>query len=74
MKDGILIRRNILGSRITIDNLLGQLRLKGAYNFSYKPASLPIILVYDGKAYEKNLQKADLSKGMLANKIMLENL
>lgn len=34
MKDGILIRQNMLGRRITSDNLLGQLRLKGAHNLS----------------------------------------
>ena len=34
MKDGILLRENMLDCRVTIDNLLGQLRLKGAHNLS----------------------------------------
>lgn len=34
MKDGILLKQNILGCRVSLDNLLGQLRLKGAYNLS----------------------------------------
>lgn len=34
MKDGIILRRNMLDCRVTLDNLLGQLRLKGAHNLS----------------------------------------
>lgn len=34
MKDGILLRQNILDCHVTLDNLLGQLRLKGAHNLS----------------------------------------
>lgn len=34
MKGGIILRENMLDCHITIDNLLGQLRLKGAHNLS----------------------------------------
>lgn len=34
MKDGIIIRENMLDCRVTLDNLLGQLRLRGAHNLS----------------------------------------
>lgn len=34
MKDGIILRRNMLDCHVTLDNLLGQLRLKGAHNLS----------------------------------------
>lgn len=34
MKDGIILRQNILDCHVTMDNLLGQLRLKGAHNLS----------------------------------------
>lgn len=34
MKDGIILRRNLLDCHVTLDNLLGQLRLKGAHNLS----------------------------------------
>jgi len=34
MKDGIILRRSMLDCHVTIDNLLGQLRLKGAHNLS----------------------------------------
>ncbi|WP_298844223.1 YetF domain-containing protein [Clostridium sp.] len=34
MKDGILLRENMLDCHVTLDNLLGQLRLKGAHNLS----------------------------------------
>ncbi|KXG73761.1 DUF421 domain-containing protein [Thermotalea metallivorans] len=34
MKDGIIHRKNMLDCHVTIDNLLGQLRLKGAHNLS----------------------------------------
>jgi len=34
MKDGILLKDNLLDCHVTIDNLLGQLRLKGAHNLS----------------------------------------
>lgn len=102
MKDGILNKENMLGCRITLDNFLGQLRLKGAHNLSeidtvvlepygkisvikkpenlpitkkqmnlpYKPVGLPIILIYDGKVDEKNLQKLGLTREWLINKLM----
>lgn len=34
MKDGIMLRQNMLDCHVTLDNLLGQLRLKGAHNLS----------------------------------------
>lgn len=34
MKGGILLRQNMLDCHVTLDNLLGQLRLKGAHNLS----------------------------------------
>jgi uncharacterized membrane protein YcaP (DUF421 family) len=34
MKDGILLKKNMKDAHITIDNLLAQLRLKGAHNLS----------------------------------------
>lgn len=34
MKDGLLSKRNLLDCHVTLDNLLGQLRLKGAHNLS----------------------------------------
>jgi uncharacterized membrane protein YcaP (DUF421 family) len=34
MKNGIILRKNMLDCHVTLDNLLGQLRLKGAYNLS----------------------------------------
>ncbi|EJO5349371.1 DUF421 domain-containing protein [Clostridium botulinum] len=34
MKNGIILRQNMLDSHVTLDNLLGQLRLKGAHNLS----------------------------------------
>lgn len=34
MKDGIILRQNMIDCHVTIDNLLGQLRLKGAHNLS----------------------------------------
>lgn len=34
MKSGILLKENMLDSHVTLDNLLGQLRLKGAHNLS----------------------------------------
>jgi uncharacterized membrane protein YcaP (DUF421 family) len=34
MRNGIILRQNMLDCRVTIDNLLGQLRLKGAHNLS----------------------------------------
>lgn len=34
MKDGIVLRQNMLDCHVTLDNLLGQLRLKGAHNLS----------------------------------------
>lgn len=34
MKGGILLQENMLDSHVTLDNLLGQLRLKGAHNLS----------------------------------------
>ena len=34
MKDGIILRENMLDCHVTLDNLLGQLRLKGAHNLS----------------------------------------
>lgn len=34
MKGGILLKQNLLDSHVTLDNLLGQLRLKGAHNLS----------------------------------------
>ncbi|MFT9493448.1 DUF421 domain-containing protein [Anaerosolibacter sp.] len=34
MKDGILLKRSLFDSHVTLDNLLGQLRLKGAHNLS----------------------------------------
>jgi len=34
MKDGILLRKNILDCHVTLDNLLGQLRFRGAHNLS----------------------------------------
>ncbi|WP_236900264.1 MULTISPECIES: DUF421 domain-containing protein [Clostridium] len=59
MKDGIILKENMLDCHVTLDNLLGQLRLKGAHNLSEidsivlepygkisvikKPGSLPLI-------------------------------
>jgi len=34
MKNGIILRSNMLDCHVTLDNLLGQLRLKGAHNLS----------------------------------------
>ena len=34
MKNGIILRQNMLDCHVTLDNLLGQLRLKGAHNIS----------------------------------------
>ncbi|HIG0362421.1 TPA: DUF421 domain-containing protein [Clostridium sporogenes] len=34
MKDGIILRKNMLYCHVTLDNLLGQLTLKGAHNLS----------------------------------------
>ena len=34
MKDGIILKQNMLDCHVTLDNLLGQLRLKGAHNLS----------------------------------------
>lgn len=34
MKNGILLRQNMIDCHVTLDNLLGQLRLKGAHNLS----------------------------------------
>lgn len=34
MKDGVILKQNILDCHVTLDNLLGQLRLKGAHNLS----------------------------------------
>lgn len=34
MKDGIIVKQNMLDCHVTLDNLLGQLRLKGAHNLS----------------------------------------
>lgn len=34
MKDGIMLRQNMLNCHVTLGNLLGQLRLKGAHNLS----------------------------------------
>jgi len=34
MKNGIILRANMLDCHVTLDNLLGQLRLKGAHNLS----------------------------------------
>lgn len=34
MKNGIILRQNMMDCRITLDNLLAQLRLKGAHNLS----------------------------------------
>lgn len=34
MKNGIILRRKMLDCHVTLDNLLGQLRLKGAHNLS----------------------------------------
>lgn len=34
MNNGIILRKNMLDCRVTLDNLLGQLRLKGAHNLS----------------------------------------
>lgn len=34
MKNGILLKDNLLDCHVTLDNLLGQLRLKGAHNLS----------------------------------------
>lgn len=34
MKNGIILRQNMLDSHVTLDNLLGQLRLKGTHNLS----------------------------------------
>lgn len=34
MKNGIILRQNMLDCHVTLDNLLGQLRLKGAHNLS----------------------------------------
>ncbi|AZV59059.1 DUF421 domain-containing protein [Clostridium sp. AWRP] len=34
MKDGIILKENMLDCHVTLDNLLGQLRLKGAHNLS----------------------------------------
>jgi uncharacterized membrane protein YcaP (DUF421 family) len=34
MQGGQLLKANLLGSHVTVDNLLGQLRLKGAHNLS----------------------------------------
>lgn len=34
MNNGIILRKNMLDCHVTLDNLLGQLRLKGAHNLS----------------------------------------
>lgn len=34
MKNGVILRENMLDCHVTLDNLLGQLRLKGAHNLS----------------------------------------
>lgn len=34
MKSGIFLKENMIDSHVTLDNLLGQLRLKGAHNLS----------------------------------------
>lgn len=34
MNNGIMLRKNMLDCHVTLDNLLGQLRLKGAHNLS----------------------------------------
>jgi len=34
MKNGIILRKNMLDCHVTLNNLLGQLRLKGAHNLS----------------------------------------
>lgn len=88
VENGKLIKKNLSDARITIDNLLGQLRIKNVFSFSeidtaiveptgkinvvkkskalpitrkqmnlpYKNTSIPIILIYDGKVQNDNLQ------------------
>ena len=101
MKDGIILRQNMLDCHVTLDNLLGQLRLKGAHNLSEinsivlepygkisvikKPEALPltrkqmnlppkmaalsVILIYDGKIDEKNLNGMGLDHKWLMAKL-----
>lgn len=101
MKNGIILRQSMLDCHITLDNLLGQLRLKGAHNLSEidsivlepygkisvikksealpltrkqmnlppKMATLPTILIYDGKIDEKNLHMMGLDNKWLMIKL-----
>ena len=88
IEDGKLIKRNIRDARITIDNLMGQLRLKSIFSLSdvelvlieptgkinvvkkanrmpvtrkqmnlpIQNVTMPIILIYDGKVQNHNLE------------------
>lgn len=101
MKGGMLLRQSLPDCHVTLDNLLGQLQLKGAHNLSeidtvvlepygkisvikkpealpltrkqmnlpQKPAALPIILIYDGKIDEKNLNQVGLDHKWLMKKL-----
>lgn len=87
IENGKINKKNLLDARITIDNLLGQLRVKNVFslaevdlalveptgrinvvkktkalpvtrnqmNLPYKNASVPVILIYDGKVQYDNL-------------------
>lgn len=102
MKSGMILRKNMLNCHVTLDDLLGQLRLKAAHNLSEidsvvlepngkisvikKPETLPItrnqmnlpsqivaipiILIYDGKINEKNLQEIGLDHKWLIGRLM----
>lgn len=60
MKDGILLKQNLLDAHVTLDNLLGQLRLKGAHNLSEIDT---IVLEPYGKiSVVKNLEALPLTR------------
>ena len=101
MEHGKLNKKNLLDSRITIDNLLGQLRIKNVFNLSdvdlalveptgkinvikktkslpvtrkqmnmpYKNVSVPVILIYDGKVQDDNLNMLGYNRKWLDDKI-----
>ena len=101
IENGKLIRKNLLDARITIDNLMGQLRIKNVFSLSevelalVEPTgkinvvkkvkglpltrkqmnlpltnvSVPIVLIYDGKVQNENLNMLGYDLKWLDDKI-----
>jgi len=101
IQNGKLIKKNLLDARITIDNLMGQLRIKNVFSLSevelalveptgkinvvkkakglpltrkqmnlpLKNLSVPIILIYDGKVQNENLNMIGYDPKWLDGKI-----